>query len=165
MTTIAFDGQYLVADTLVNHGDVKRRGRKLHIFGSSFTMASEGYWAVAVCGETQKGLLFLEWFLNGAKIEERPPIKEPFAAIVIDLQYLTAMEYENYCIEDQFTEKFYANGSGRDIALTAMMLGRNAVDAVELACDLNLFTGRPVEYIDINHPEKGIQMHVKGERL
>jgi hypothetical protein len=150
MTTIAFDGRFLAADTQTCQGDARRKGRKIYLI--------EDQYAIATCGETQKSLLFVEWAKRGFKDEERPSIKEPFAAIVVNLLTGKVAEYEDLCVAEPFTEKYCANGSGKDIAIAAMELGHDAIAGVKLACKINLYTGLPVEYIDIARPQKGIQV-------
>ena len=41
-------------------------------------------------------------------------------------------------------DKFFAWGSGREIALGAMAHGASAYEAVEIACDLDVYSRKPV---------------------
>jgi ATP-dependent protease HslVU (ClpYQ) peptidase subunit len=52
-------------------------------------------------------------------------------------------------------ESFHALGSGRDFALAAMYLGKNAREAVEIAMEFDLETGKGVDCLEVEVEQDG----------
>lgn len=138
MTTIAYDGKMLAADSQAQ-GDhmLMPNVKKLHLVNNTF-IAFTGIYAV--------GLQFVDWYkTNGSRENEHPtcdlPINWEENAFFL-LSPFGAWKYEN-----AFPIPLPANtaqGSGLFIARTAMYLGKNALEAVQVACDLDVYTGPPV---------------------
>lgn len=51
----------------------------------------------------------------------------------------------------------FALGTGGDIALGAMAAGKTAMEAVQIAARWDIKTGGPIDFIDLEWPEKGVQ--------
>lgn len=128
MTTIAWDGKTLAADTLaVSGGGLKRTAEKIfrltdgRLYGGS--------------GEYQEVLLVRDWLNGGTK----PDKLDDFSGLLID--GTRSYRIESKCVLMPIAESFHAVGSGRDFALSAMYIGRSAREAVELAMRFDAWTG------------------------
>lgn len=100
-------------------------------------------------GDVQDMLAVREW-LNGQA--EKPKVKDYFAAIVIDNGECSRLE--DGLVPIPIAERCHAVGSGRDIALAAMVLGKTAAEAVALAMLLDVWTGGEIETIQVDVLEK-----------
>jgi hypothetical protein len=142
MTTIAWDGKTLAADRLcVVGGNLKRTITKLfncgdYVFGGSGSL-----------GDVMRSV---DWLRDGAPMpnnigahsaDESGQIGiavyrdgAPFV-VVLEMTHLRLLPLE---------DPFYAVGSGRDFAIAAMALGKDAADAVELTARFDVWTGRGV---------------------
>lgn len=141
MTTIAWDGKTLAADTLVSSRGV-RVGRitKAHRFGRLL---------VGIAGTVGPAQAFLHWLASGA-VGDPPAMKLGDAegeAIVIlpDGRIATFDEHgRDYICADQ-----YAIGSGSRFAMAAMAAGADARRAVEIASDLCCYTGGEITVLSV----------------
>lgn len=150
MTTIAFDGQQLAADSQVCNGDViapigiqklwyiRHAGRNA-VVGGSGTPTS-----IMVLAR-----LFLQ---NLPAVREHHAVllaptfqpEQGGSAIMIDVEMKRVfhMGQDGSCVE--ITGSKFACGSGREFALGAMFAGANAIDAVKIAKHLDPWTGNDV---------------------
>ncbi len=131
MTTIAWDGKSMVADTRCTSSGMPYRVLKCcvlpngSLFGGAGTMSAF---------ESVRA-----WLSENA---ERPSSLKDFTGMLIDgnrriwLMDETTVRYE-------ILQEFYAIGSGRDFAIAAMALGNTALAAVELAARFDVWTGPP----------------------
>lgn len=133
MTTIAFDGTTLAADTMANSAGMRRSVSKI------FRLDDGRLFGAA--GEYQNVLMALEWLNKGG---ERPTLTDDFTGLVIDLQG-QCFRYENKLYQSLISERTTACGSGRDFAIAAMHLGKSAVEAVAIAGIFDVNTGRTVQ--------------------
>lgn len=136
MTTIAYDGVSLCADTLITQ-DGTRVGyqRKLHRWrakGIDHVAAYAGH--LAVCH------LALEWLKVGAKKKSKPvwDYDADFEIILIRDKEVLVLD-ETFTLRPGFTP--YTSGSGAAFALAALHLGKTAREAVELAIKLDSASG------------------------
>ncbi len=138
MSTIAWDGTRLAADTRGVIGD------GLPIESHKLFRLTEGRLLAGV-GLKEDLLLVKEWLLLAG---EKPRIEESFAALlVLPTGQCFRLEAKLICLP--VCEPFVAMGSGRDFALAALALGKTAVEAVELAARFDLWTGLPVEWLQL----------------
>lgn len=140
MTTIAFDGKTLAADSLaVYNGVVSNRNAKKirRVDGNLF----------ALTGTPALFDAFVEWYIGGAKPADVPKCQDNddnyTRLIVIKsdgrcFQYMPAIPYA-----DELCAPF-AWGSGSQIALGAMMAGCDAVGAIKVAIEVDVCTGGDV---------------------
>lgn len=145
MTVICWDGATLAADKRsVNHG---RATTVTKVFRS-------GEWLLAISGDLVRGLEMVKWFQDGRDAKALPAFQSaltdyvPMMAISKDGVFL----FENGPIPFKVEEPFFAIGSGRDIALTALHLGLGAVRAVQIACELNTGCGNGVDTLELLQP-------------
>ena len=136
MTTIAWDGKTLAAD--------KRAVSQNLILTVTKVFEGDGYIG-AYSGNIDQGLEMADWYAKGANPETFPASQRdkedwtPF--IIIHHDDLKIKSYERTPFAMTFEDKFYAMGSGRDFAITAMHLGRSAIEAVEIASQLDCCSG------------------------
>ena len=136
MTTIAWDGRTLAADTRATacglaYGIVKAvRLKDGRLYGASG--------AADDCKAAQN------WLDSGG---EKPTVKD-YAGIVIGAD-LSIWRYEDKLVPFPVTDRFHAIGSGRDFAIAAMHMGKTAREAVELAIVYDIYTGGPITELTI----------------
>lgn len=137
MTTIAYDGKYLAADSQSNDNGIKRNvvkifKHKLGLFGIS--------------GLLTHGLQTIAWITDQGALPELYPKHEKDEigyTLHIDRQG-RIWRYEGSSMPVEFLDKFIACGSGRDFACAAMELGASASHAVEIASKFDVNTGGKV---------------------
>lgn len=141
MTTIAWDGNELAADTLCAAPDGNFRCSKLWKVGK---------YLIGCAGNMDSAELLVRWFVHGA-------LKDDFPEVQMDKSLCSTMlvianpdeiwRYDQGYIPSRIKEKFYAIGTGSHCALTAMYLGKTAKEAVQVAHRFDCFTGIEVEAI------------------
>lgn len=157
MTVIAFDGRFVAADRRMCFGsEISRRlVTKIHI-KDGFVFAGTGY--------IHGGLLAKMIAQFTADVEEMhtlPWRKEPGNFINCGMDGIASVWSEG----DQWGHPEQAPcawGQGSDYATGAMHAGKNAMEAVEIACRLDSSCGGGVEFIDLSDLEKGVQTWAGG---
>jgi hypothetical protein len=61
-----------------------------------------------------------------------------------------------------FEGPFAACGSGRDMALMAMHLGKSAFEAVRLTCELSVDCGNGIDVLELVETKRRPDLHVVG---
>jgi hypothetical protein len=142
MTVIAFDGDHVAADTLiVNESGLVGRCRKLEIYNNQ---------VLAHAGAADHGAAMAMWFKMGKKPAAFPHVVGDKDAYLYVFEYLKpVMCFQKWPAPILFPVSEFSAGSGNEIARTAMRLGRSAMGAALLACDLNVYCGGDVEYVDL----------------
>jgi len=139
MTTIAYDGKTLAADTLVTSGSLAfGHTRKLH-------KLTDGR-HVALCGNMALEPEILAW-LNGKGEKPVLDADEEIGGLLVDkkgnaFEVSGSLRLHPACVP-------WAGGSGEHIALAAMALGKTAVEAVALACKMDVKTREPIDSVRI----------------
>lgn len=130
MTTIATDGETMAGDGLtVSNGTIfGRNAQKVH-------QLSDGR-IVGIAGCANYVDPFLEWLSEGG---DKPDIGDDFEALVLNRDG-TVVSYDHKC-RPLAEELPTASGSGREIALGAMVVGASPEEAVKAACDRDTSTG------------------------
>lgn len=146
MTTVAYRGGILAADSRATHGDAgattatklfrKRIGRREHLVG--------------VAGDLYAALIFIDWY--GTAETKRPEqfadlfdAGEDFGALIWDGKSL--WECNRLCRMVRVEEPYFAVGSGAQFALAAMDCGKSAREAVRIACRRDNNSGLPVAWL------------------
>lgn len=132
MTTVACNRREMAADSLAVSSNRKFRTRKLYRVRSAL---------LAVAGLMDNALMFVHWYDLGANLDNRPHGFDGSALVLGDNGIF---RYEGNCYPIPVIDEFAAIGSGGDIALAAMRLGKSPAEAVALACEIDLHTGPPV---------------------
>lgn len=148
MTTIAFDGKTVAADSLCV-GECRHRVQKLVRIDGKIIGCSGG-WSDAN--------RFIRWVKEGCPAEDTPELSEEFNALVVhpDGSYIV---FENALEPMTFDDPFFAIGSGQAAAMGAMRAGANAKRAVEIACDVDPYSLGPVKTMRL----KG-NIHAEGKK-
>lgn len=141
MTTIAFDGIHICADTLITSGGI-RMGR-----AEKIVRTKNGI--VAFAGDMATCLKIAAWITEGGDKKNLPKLMddEQFEALWIDKKK-RAWHIETSLIPFPACVPC-SLGSGADFALAAMVSGMSAKKAVELAIKLDCFSGGDVQEVKI----------------
>lgn len=145
MTVIAYDGLYVAADRLITNNDgMKGVSRKIDVWED---------WVLATSGAADHGEAMMIWFKDGKDPKAFPQHTDGGEKGA----YLYAFKHKNpvLCFQTWpapilFPMTEFAAGCGSDIARTAMHLGRDAREACRITCELNVFCGGGVEYVDLS---------------
>lgn len=140
MSIVAWDGAYLVADKQATCS-----GMKVTVSKARRLATGE---VVAWTGDQEQGLALAKWYEEGADPAKWPEFQKKDGdnwtrLIVADSTGVSFFEKqpERQRVED----KFMAWGSGRDYAMGAMQVLRDAVKAVEVASMFDVHCGRGME--------------------
>jgi len=146
LTTIAWKGRTLAADTQLTYSDdTKVFTHKIHLLGDNHV--------VAIAGNCDADFHFKRWLLAGAKVDDWSAyfclVKKPkFEAIYLDKRG-NKWHYINGPEAIAIEHRCFAIGSGSKIAFAGMHMGLSAVDAVLLAGDIDINTNKVVERYDL----------------
>jgi|SanBayMetagenome_1026888.scaffolds.fasta_scaffold72386_2 20S proteasome alpha/beta subunit len=149
MTTVAFSKKHgIMAGDRMSCESNTKYGRMTKIFRSRDHL-------VGFSGESGVAMVLLRWFERGALEEEWP---DPHGEDGLDANMLVVtpggriMAYERFPIPMTLESEFSAIGSGRDFALAVMQLGYDPVKAIEVASELDCFTGGGVDVLHLKDP-------------
>jgi len=140
MTTIAWDGQILAADTLGTGSAFNRRIEKIHCLKNGVYFAG--------AGDSQDILIAADWLNNSKK--DKPDLNDNFVGILIDCG--VCYRVESKLVKMPVKEKHHSVGSGACYAITAMYLGQGAIEAVQTASIFDESTGFDTTYINVLKP-------------
>lgn len=142
MTTLAWDGKTLAADRMMVIGGLKVTSRKL------FDLSPYVY---AASGSAAEASVIAEWLRAGADPARGPAFEEAscYGIVVrradVAVFYVMGKKVQLVPVFDEFV----GCGSGQDLALAAMALGKTADQAVTFASRFNAFTGMGVDSVRI----------------
>lgn len=139
MTIIAWDGQMLAADKRACSGNVVSTVTKIRRIGEML---------VGVSGSADIAGEMFEWIQNGRKPDQFPEIQrnnDEVTVLVIERGQILCYERSPFPI--LLEDHYFAIGSGRNYALAAMHCGKNAVEAVEVACHFDPDCGNGVDIL------------------
>lgn len=148
MTTIVYRDGILAADSRGYSGDQTAIGNKMKIHrladGTIFGISTNN-----VGGDS----LIKNWIEDGCKHPENGDVKpDSFSILMIKKNGEVFFANDNYGFSGPLDAPFYAIGSGRKYALAALHLGKSAVEAVEVACIFDLWSGGPVNTKELQWP-------------
>lgn len=140
MTTIAYRDGVLAADTRVVVDGRIARCTKLHR-----VLQGRRELVVGLAGDSFAGLEFLEWLKSGGATPSARLLdgEGEFHALVLTRRGL--FDYDRWCRPERVQDRYYAVGSGAAAALGAMHAGLSAAAAVKTACQIDPYSGLPVE--------------------
>lgn len=148
MSVIAWDGKTLAADRraciggLVRTTTKIRRGRMRALLGYS--------------GDADAGEELAAWWEAGADPGAFPAAqraRDSFGATLLVIEAGGILTYERTPYPVRFHRQLFAIGSGRDFALAAMHLGKNAAEAVGVACHFDSSCGNGVDTLALEWVE------------
>lgn len=143
MTTIAWDGNILAADTQADLGSYKAKVTKIFKIKNHLVFSS---------GAFDRINALFQWFENGADPDKYPAFQsnnDDSVCLNIITPEKIIMRYERTPYPFIVNEPFFACGSGRDFALAAMHLGLNAKQAVGIAHRFDPHTGSEIDTLTI----------------
>lgn len=148
MTTIATDGTTICADSLRTFGNERCLAPSVKIEVAQYPMKGE---PVIYARTEHNGFsrAAIEWHRIGAHPSDCPKGGEgdSWTLIVIDKHGLRQYTADNPYGED--VPYPHAWGSGCEYAMGAMLAGASAEKGIEIASRLNIYTGGPIQVIDI----------------
>lgn len=143
MTCIVWDGYTLAGDKRSTIGGLYRTSTKIHRVGSALVgYAGSG----AQCSE------MLAWARGGFRKAAFPDMQrdaDNSIALLVIRPGGVIQVYEHTPHAVEYEDKQFAMGSGRDYALAAMHLGKNAREAVLLAAEFDPGTGNGVDTLTL----------------
>ncbi|MFP9529109.1 hypothetical protein [Pectobacterium brasiliense] len=157
MTTIAWDGRTLAADSQSNLNGAVCSLKEQKIFkpfsGEEWKVYGETVLAIGVSGDCGAECELID-ALSGAGLDYKTQFQPSFdfAALLIvsaERVYVVAKDEDKTApaISPQFGA--YAIGSGAMIARTAMHLGKRAIEAVQTAIEMDLYTGGDISSFSV----------------
>ncbi|HDL7100133.1 TPA: hypothetical protein PXM79_002924 [Yersinia enterocolitica] len=165
MTTIAWDGKALVADGQSTLGDLicSLRERKIYCpdNGVKWMVNGEKILAIGAAGDCGAEFELLEKLASGITYATKFSPAVSFSAIAIcgpNRAYLISSKEESAQISLCLQIDPYALGSGSTVAITAMHLGKNSLEAVNAAIDMDVYSGGLVHWFSCeSKPEEGTE--------
>lgn len=142
MTTIAFDGKTLAADSRTLGSSMIRSEET----GKLFALPDGGWFAG--CGGQEDVLLALRWMIAGMVEAQKPALDDHFAGLILRGNRLYRVEKR--LVEWECKAAHVAAGSGFELALGAMAAGADAIQAVKIAARFDPSTNARVQYVTVN---------------
>lgn len=139
MTTIAWDGQFLAGDRRGNSAGMAYEVTKVR-------RTQDGR-LLGFCGDIGVGMLMLDWLEKGGTRPEQQDSDRWVTVLEIDPDGTCWCHGRDS--RWRIEQGFFAIGSGRDFALAALALGKNAAEAVELAARFDTGTGNGVDALPL----------------
>jgi len=140
MTTIAFDGNILASDSRCVGDYIEDSYKKIFKINNKYYGLGGNY---SCC------LVFIEWIKNNVMGDEKPKLDDNFGALVVDIKSKKVFYYDDYLIKIP-QKSPCAIGSGAVVAMTAMVCGKNAIEAIEIAKRLDNRTGGRIQHYTIS---------------
>ena len=143
MTTIAWDGKTLAADKQATNHDCG--------IGITTKVYRINGCLVAGAGSADVFHSMVRWFSMGADVDAFPDIQAETndATLLVITPESRIMIYDRTPFSTIIENKFWAMGSGRDFALAALHLGCDARRAVEIACELDVYSGNGIDTLSL----------------
>lgn len=143
MTVIAWHGK-----TKTLAGDKRMSCNGYAVTVTKIAKRDDG-WLVGCCGGSDTASELMNWFLKGAIESAFPPScrednGDRLLAISPDARIYM---YIRAPIPIEISDPFFAIGGGCDFAITAMHLGKDAVEAVEITCQLDTSCGNGIDFL------------------
>ena len=143
MSTVAWDGTYLVGDCQATWGGVPVKTRKVMMVPFKRTNYLIGW-----VGSESQGIKFVEHFTKSG-LDGRPELSDGTEVMVICRNWARVESGRD--TSDVMNERLWAIGSGSGYALGALHHGATAEEAVQIATTLDVYTGMGIEKIRFNH--------------
>jgi hypothetical protein len=156
MTTIAYDGRYLVADGQETSGNelASSDAQKIHICPVSATWKIQDFSvkAFGFAGCTHSIYEVIDCLSNNLKYNTVMSKSSDFMVLCVAEDrkafFVSKDAAKEACIIYEVKPKS-SIGSGYEIANNAMRLGKNAIDAVKLACEYDVYSGGQMTFYDV----------------
>lgn len=146
MTTIAWDGVTLAADTRCTFD----RGFREMPDGK---ITKIGDFVTAITGDLDDLPKFNGWVSSGMDLDNKPDMSDDFLGILIDTNGNASICGGNLLLHKVGAP--FADGSGRMYAIAAMELSQDAIGAVNVASKFDTQTGLPITYVRFDRLSDG----------
>ena len=142
MTVVAFDGRYVAADRMIsNDSGMHGTSRKINVWKDEVLVTT---------GAADHGEALLIWYKDGKKPDAFPrETHNKDASLYIFKLNAPVMCFQCWPAPVIFTMTEFAAGCGTEVARTAMYLGRDAREAAKITCELNVYCGGGIDYVDL----------------
>jgi len=157
MTTVAWDGVTLASDSQASAGDAICTLREQKIFYPSdderWTVNGEKISAIGYSGDCGAEFEVQDLMRTGLNYKSVFNPESSFGAIAVigsDRAYLISKDTDKTHASISLQLDSYAIGSGGMIARAAMHCGKNAVDAVRVAIEIDVYSGGAVQSFTTN---------------
>lgn len=141
MSVIVWDGTTLAADTQCTHQNMKRTMSKIFRHGDKL---------VAGVGDVRSVSAVRSWLDAGMDPAKFPVLGDDDSSTVWVISKDGLLQFERSPHPLVFADTKLADGSGRDYAMGAMAMGANAIKAVEVACQFDVYCGGEVEWMRLD---------------
>jgi len=140
MTIIAWDGKVLAGDRLGDAGGLARSTTKVIKFAGGL---------YGSCGSSSAAVEMLEWIKAGENPETCPAYQrtDDYQGIILVRPDRSVWVWGRGPYPFRMEDPFTAMGSGRDFAIAAMYLGKDAIDAVKIANKFDTGCGMGVDSV------------------
>lgn len=146
MTTIAYKAGIVAADTRETY-TTEAGGSTIHRCEKLFRKrVGRRDVIIATAGGTYAGMLFVDWYGTGKPTPDilaDLDLEEDFDVLIFDRGKIYGCNH--LCRPVEVIDPFTAIGSGRKAALGAMHAGKNAYEAVRIACLLDPYSALPIK--------------------
>ena len=139
MSVIAWDGKTLAADKRASCGSYFRTTTKIFKHGPAL---------VGYSGDQSAGEEVFAWFRDGHNADKFPASqrdRDDYAGLLVVWYDGELWKYERTPFPLKYPPQQFAIGSGCDFALAAMYCGKTASEAVEVACQFNIWCGNGID--------------------
>lgn len=141
MTVIAWDGNILAADKMLSDSVIWRHSTKIRRHGD---------FLIGLAGDSDMTREMADWFVRGAKVEEFPVgsrLIENYSEMLVIHPDKSISLYQRTPFPIMLDGPQAALGNGRDAAMAVMLLGHNAIKAVEVACQICTGCGGGIDFL------------------
>ncbi len=158
MSVIAWDGKIIAADKRSIGGGIKGITTKIVQVNDTEVIAGNG--------SLDQFAVLVSWYKSGADVNTWPKFQEDddenWTQLILASKQGVKI-YGRYPYPWAHEDKYQAFGAGRELALGAMYMGANAIEAVKVAsvfesscgcgCDAYEFTGDGIIHTTIIYPD------------
>lgn len=137
MSVIAWDGKTVAADRQATEAGIKTFCKKLHVFRKTGDI-------IGSVGDYDTSIALENWYKSGADPKKFPKHKSDGSKLIVFKRSGEVIEYEGTSHPHSLKGKFFAWGSGGDIAIGAMAMGATASQAVRVTCTHHVECGMGV---------------------
>ena len=142
MTVIAWDGKTLAADKQATLNRTTYTTTKISKHGQAL---------VAIVGTYVDGAAMLNWFLSGMDPEKFPKLYNEDDACLWVFTSDSIVRFEGSPYPITVEDTIVSDGSGGGIALGAMLMGADAVTAVKLAMERDIYSGGGIDVLQLGN--------------
>ena len=141
MTVIAYKDGIMAADKRAVNVGLNRTVTKIKKIHGNL---------VGVCGDADKIAMLFDWLERGGDPKDYPEFqKTDYSGLLVITPFKDIWKFESQPLPIVIEDSFFAMGSGRDYAITAMHMGATAIEAVKVACEFDVSCGNGVDVISL----------------